>query len=160
MKKVLVILALSLMALTAKAQVYVGGGIAFAGAAANGENVAAFSIAPEVGYQFDDNMAAGLSLGLTFGEGATVLAIDPYFRYFFAEVGPVRFFGDANFNFTNTSFEGASNSTWGVGIMPGLAVDLTDQWSLVAHVAKLGYYGGAFQFALNSGATFGVYYAF
>ena len=160
MKKVLVILALSLVALTAKAQVYVGGGIAFAGAAANGENVAVFAVAPEVGYQFDDNMAAGLSLGLTFGEGTTVFSIDPYFRYFFAEVGPVRFFGDANFNFTNTSAGGASASTWGVGVMPGLAVGLTDQWSIVAHVGKLGYYGGAFQFGINSGSTIGVYYAF
>ena len=78
MKKILVILALSLVALSAKAQVYVGGSLAFAGSG----NAAAFSIAPEAGYCFDDSMAAGLSLGLGFGNGATTLSIDPYFRYF------------------------------------------------------------------------------
>lgn len=156
MKKILVILALSLVALSAKAQVYVGGGVSFAGSG----NAAVFSIAPEAGYCFDDDMAAGLSLGLGFGKGATALAIDPYFRYFFAELGPVRFFGDAHFNFTHTMAGDATSSTWGIGVRPGIAVNITDNWSLVAHVARLGYYEGAFGFYLNTGSTIGVYYAF
>ena len=156
MKKILVILALSLVALSAKAQVYVGGSLAFAGSG----NAAAFSIAPEAGYCFDDSMAAGLSLGLGFGNGATTLSIDPYFRYYFAEVGPVRFFGDAHFNFTHTMAGDASASTWGIGVRPGISVNLTDSWSIVAHVARLGYYGGAFGFNLNTGSSIGVYYAF
>lgn len=156
MKKIIVILALSLVALTAKAQVYVGGGLSFWGSG----NAAAFSIAPEAGYCFDDSMAAGLSLGLRFGNGATALSIDPYFRYYFAEVGPVRFFGDAHFNFTHTMAGDASASTWGIGVRPGISVNLTDSWSIVAHVARLGYYGGAFGFNLNTGSSIGVYYAF
>ena len=54
----------------------------------------------------------------------------------------------------------ASTSTWGIGVRPGIAVSLTDSWSLVAHVARLGYYGGAFGFNLNTGSSIGVYYAF
>ncbi len=160
MKKLFVILALSLAALTAKAQVYVGGGLSFVGTAANGENAAVFSIAPEVGYNFNDDMAAGVSLGLGFSEGVTVFDINPYFRYYFAEVGPVRFFGDAKLNFTNTSSKVASSSTWGVGVAAGIAVPLNDKWSFVTHVCSLGYYGNTFNFGINPGSTIGVYYAF
>ena len=103
MKKVLVILALSLMAFTAKAQVYVGGTLSFSGV----KEQAVFSVAPEAGYNFNDNMAAGASLGLSFTEGMTSFVIDPYFRYYFAELGPVRFFGDGHFNFTNVSVRDA-----------------------------------------------------
>ena len=157
MKKILVILALSLVALSAKAQVYVGGSLAFAGSG----KAAAFTIAPEAGYNFDDNMAAGLSLGLGLAKGMTALSIDPYFRYYFAELGPVRFFGDGHFNFTHNMVSGqAGESTWGIGVRPGVAVNLTDSWSIVAHVARLGYYEGAFSFNLNTGSSIGVFYAF
>ena len=161
MKKFFVIIALSLVALSAKAQVYVGGGIAFQGEAAKGESAAVFAIAPEVGYSFNDTMAAGISLGLGFGGGATVLSLDPYFRYFFADWGPVRFFADANFNFTNVSQQqGASSSGWGIGVMPGIAVPINNNWSVVGHIAKLGYYNGVFSFNLNGGTGIGIYYQF
>ena len=157
MKKVLVILALSLMAFTAKAQVYVGGTLSFSGV----KDQAVFSVAPEAGYNFNDNMAAGASLGLSFSKGMTSFAIDPYFRYYFAELGPVRFFGDGHFNFTNVAVRDAEGtSTWGIGVRPGIAVNLNDSWSIVTHVASLGYYGGAFGFHLNPGYTVGVYYEF
>ena len=160
MKKVLVILALSLMAFTAKAQVYVGGTLSFSGSG----NQAAFSVAPEAGYYFNDNMAAGASLGLGFSGGVTTFSIDPYFRYYFAELGPVRFFGDGHFNFTNVTVSNdngqSGSSTWGIGVRPGIAVNLNDSWSLVSHVASLGYYGGAFGFHLNPGYAIGVYYKF
>ena len=161
MKKVIVVIALALIALTAKAQVYVGGQLVFQGQAASGNSSAFFGIAPEVGYAFNDNMAAGVSLGFGFGNGATQIIVDPYFRYFFAELGPVRFFADANFNFTNISAQqGESASSWGIGIMPGIAVPINDNWSLVGHVARLGYYDGSFSFNLNNITIVGVYYQF
>jgi hypothetical protein len=163
MKKVLIILALSLMALTAKAQVYVGGGISFQGTAANGQSSAVFTIAPEVGYNLDDNMAVGLSIGMGFADGITVFSLDPYFRYYFLDWGPLRFFADGNFNFTNTSVknvENGSHSTWGLGVKPGIAVPVNEKWSIVGHVASLGYYDGTFGFNLNSMAGIGVYYEF
>lgn len=163
MKKLFVILALSLAALTAKAQVYVGGGISFNGAAANGQSTANFSVKPEVGYNLDDNMAVGLSVGLGFADGISVFSLDPYFRYYFADWGPLRFFVDGNFNFTNTSVKNAENgshSTWGLGVKPGIAVPVNEKWSVVGHVASLGYYDGTFRFGLNPGYSIGVYYAF
>ena len=157
MKKVILVLVLAMMAFTAKAQLYVGGGLSFIGTGAG----AAFSIAPEVGYNINDNMAVGGSIGLGLESGETVLSVDPYFRFYFAEVGPVRFFGDAHFNLSNVWETGEPTvTTWGIGVRPGLAVNLTDNWSIVAHVASLGYYRGTFGFPLNTGSTLGVYYCF
>lgn len=163
MKKFLVILALSFMALTAKAQVYVGGGIGFDGAAANGQSTAVFTINPEVGYNLDDNMAVGLGISLGFTDGVTVFSLDPYFRYYFLDWGPLRLFVDGNFNFTNTSVknaEGAAHSTWGLGVLPGIAVPVNERWSVVGHVGRLGYYDGTFSFNLNRVPGIGVYYEF
>ena len=157
MKKVILVIVLAMMAFTAKAQLYVGGGLSFIG---NGAG-ASFTIAPEVGYNINDNMAVGGSIGLGLESGETILSVDPYFRFYFLEVGPVRFFGDANFNLSNIWETGEpSRTTWGIGVRPGLAVNLTDNWSIVAHVASLGYYGGTFGFTLNTGSVLGVYYCF
>lgn len=161
MKKVILVLVLAMMAFTAKAQLYVGGGLSFIG---NGAG-ASFTIAPEVGYNINDNMAVGGSIGFGLDAEELTLSVDPYFRFYFAEIGPVRFFGDAHFNYTFNHItepgEPVMNvSTWGIGVRPGLAVNLTDNWSIVAHVASLGYYGGKFGFTLNTGCTLGVYYCF
>ena len=91
MKKVLLVLVLTLMAFTSKAQLYTGGSIQFLGV---GNGDAVFGVAPEVGYSFNPKMAVGTSLGLLFGGGGA-LSIDPYFRYHFVNWGPVRFFADA-----------------------------------------------------------------
>lgn len=162
MKKTLLVLVLALMAFTAKAQLYVGGSIQFVGASGG---TALFGIAPEVGYNFNDNMAVGSSVGLLFANGGTLLAIDPYFRYYFVDWGPARFFADAHINFT-TQFNGGSS--WGLGIRPGIAVDVDSHFSIVTHIAKIGYYGGGFLAGINSSIagilslepTIGVYYSF
>ena len=83
---IILVFALTLMAFTAKAQLYVGGSIQFAGA---GNGSAFFGVSPEVGYGFNQKMAVGTSLGLLFGGGGGALTIDPYFRYHFIEFGPV-----------------------------------------------------------------------
>lgn len=163
MKKVILVFALTLMAFTAKAQLYVGGSIQFAGA---GEGSALFGVSPEVGYGFNQKMAVGTSLGLLFGGGGGALTIDPYFRYHFIEFGPARIFADAHFNFS-TAFQGGGSS-WGIGIRPGLAVDLNDHFSVVSHFMRIGYYGGGFIAGINSSLTsiftlspiVGVYYSF
>lgn len=164
MKKVILVLALALMAFTAKAQFYVGGSFQFTGAGGGG---AIFGIAPEVGYNINDNMAVGSSLGFVFGAGTSVLAIDPYFRYYFADWGPARFFTDAHFNFSALLAQGGGSS-WGVGLRPGIAVDVDSHFSIVTHIAQIGYYGGGFLAGINSSVagvfnlspTIGVYYCF
>lgn len=169
MKKVILVLALTLMAFTAKAQFYVGGSVQFVGMGGGG---AVFGIAPEAGYNIGSNMAVGASLGFLFGgagEGGTsaALAIDPYFRYYFAQWGPARFFADGHFNFS-TSFGDNGVSSWGVGVRPGVAFQLDEHFSMVTHLARIGYYGGGFVAGVNSSLasivnlapTVGLYYSF
>ena len=77
-----------------------------------------------------------------------------------------RDFADAHFNFS-TAFQG-DGSSWGIGIRPGLAVDLNDHFSVVSHFMRIGYYGGGFIAGINSSLTsiftlspiVGVYYSF
>lgn len=162
MKKVLLVLALTLMAFTAKAQLYTGGSIQFLGV---GNDGAVFGVAPEVGYSFNQQMAVGTSLGLLFGGGGA-LSIDPYFRYHFVNWGPVRFFADAHLNFS-TAFDG-SGAFWGIGVRPGATVNIDDHFSLVTHIMRIGYYGGSFVAGINSSLSgilslspiLGVYYTF
>ena len=167
MKKVILVIALTLMALTAKAQFYVGGSIQFLGM---GNGGAIFGISPEAGYNFNNNMGAGASLGLMFGgagNGGSALSIDPYFRFFFVEWGTARFFVDGHINFT-TSLNQGGGTSWGAGIRPGVSFQLNDHFSMVTHLARIGYYGGGFLAGINSSLasivnlapTVGLYYAF
>ena len=129
MKKVLLVLALALVAFTAKAQLYVGGSIAF-------DTVGGFNInlAPEVGYNLNDDMAVGLAVGLGFG-GGTTIAATPYFRYCFLDWGPAILFADAQFTYQYANYGGgATANSWGIGICPGIAVPA---WAIMeAHSAS------------------------
>lgn len=155
MKKALLVIALVFMALTAKAQLYVGGAIGFTSAGP------AFVLSPELGYDINDNMAVGGALGFEFGNGVFEFDIAPYFRYYFADWGDVRFFADAQFEFAVVNVNGAGTGTrWGVGIRPGIAFPVNDRFSLVAHVMQIGYYNNAFAFNFNTGSSIGLFYNF
>lgn len=154
MKKVLLVFVLALVAFTAKAQLYVGGGVGFTAAGPS------FAISPEVGYSFNDNMAAGAALNFGIGNGFFDFEVNPYFRMYFLDWGNVRFFADAHFNFSVISFNGGSTTTWGIGVRPGIAFPVNDRFSIVTHIMQLGYYNGGFDFSLNTGSTIGIYYNF
>ncbi len=160
MKKVILVLVLAMMAFTAKAQLYVGGGVLFT--SNFGFDSPVLGLTPEVGYNFNDNMAVGTSLGFAFGSGMFQFSIDPYFRYYFIEWGIARFFGDAHFHFGLES----GIAKWGIGIRPGVAFPINDRFSVVAHLIQLGYYRDAFTFDLNYTPFYsftpkvGVFYSF
>ena len=166
MKKVLVVIVLALVAFTAKAQFYVGGSLGL-NAAQGG--AAVINVVPEVGYAFNDNMAAGCVLGWSndgtlnmFDDSAFTVA--PYFRYYFVDLGPIRLFADAQLELlflTNADNNPATRTTFGVGVAPGIAIPVTDHFSFVGHLGSLGYYNGAFglNFSGNN-VLMGVYYSF
>ncbi len=156
MKKVLVILALAFAAINANAQFYAGGALSING---QKDNVI-FGLAPEIGYNITDKIAVGVAAPLVFGDGYSIISVDPYVRYYFLEAGPVRLFADANFEFSRTKIEDFSHNSWGVGIAPGVAVPISDRFSMVAHFCRIGYYDEAFDFQFNTGSTIGLYYAF
>ena len=159
MKKVLVVLALCLMAFTAKAQLYVGGGINFQ--AAQG-GTATINMAPEVGFCINDNMAVGGIIRFSTGNANTV-AMNPYFRYSFVKFGHVKLFADADLRLTMVTPQGANTTTttFGIGVCPGISYSPTRHINFAARMGQIGYYGGAFSFTVNTTAlNIAAYYVF
>ncbi len=175
MKKLLLTAVVALVTLSANAQVYAGGSVAFWRNFNGSENVTTFSLKPEVGYNLSDNLAIGVALGYEYeyyqGGKWNGLSVNPYARYTFAEFGPVKLFADGGFEFETGKWKDAdSESYWGVGVKPGVAVNLTEQLSFVAHLGFVGYRdsndhaykgGDGIGFDLSGNdLSFGLYYNF
>ncbi len=142
MKKFLMMVAFVAATMTANAQVYVGGGLGFNSHDNGAESSTAFEIMPEVGYQLDDKLAVGITLGYeSEADGdITTLSLAPYARYTFVSWDKVSLFADAQFEFAQTDTEGAAKvNAWSIGVMPGLKVNITDNLSLVTKAGWLGY---------------------
>ena len=121
MKKILLMAAFAVATLSANAQVWVGGALGF-----NYENekdvekVTSFNIAPEVGYNLDENWAIALSLDFGYANhkpevldsyGVTTFTVAPYVRYTFARAGVANFFLDGGFGIGTRKVEGNDATT-------------------------------------------------
>lgn len=170
MKKVLVFLFVAMAALTAKSQVYVGGSLSVWG----GDDVTSFGIAPEVGYNFNDQWAVGGVIDFEHskigGVKTNAFAIAPYARYTFFENDLLRVFADGGFGISTVGVKGRGDNVNGfeIGIRPGLAIKLTDHLSVLT---KVGFFGYRDDYMLNSMSgggfslngedlSFGLYYTF
>ncbi len=170
MKKVLVFLFVIMAALSAKAQVYVGGSLSVWG----GDDVTSFGIAPEVGYNFNDKWAVGGVLEFDHskvnGLKTNGFALAPYARYTFFENDILRVFADGGFGFSTVGVKDHGDNVNGfeVGIRPGLALKLTDHLSVLTKVGFFGYRDDYMLNTLNGGGfslsgqdlSFGLYYTF
>lgn len=153
MKKILLTLLVSLVALTASAQAYIGGGV---GVWRNtDDNFTNFTLKPEVGYNLSDKWALGIGLDFThnyynphevddddYGKVNT-FSIDPYARWSFVKFGPVKLFLDMGFGVGVVKAKGADDSyvNWNVGLRPGVKVSLTKNLDFIAHAGFLGFKG-------------------
>lgn len=174
MKKFFMIAVMAVAALSASAQVYVGGNIGFSSDKANSDAKATnkFTIAPEAGYTFSDKMAAGIQLGFTTekhgdADAMNTFQVAPYARYTFCKSGAVDLFVDGGIIFE--AYGSDSGSSFGVGLRPGIAFNASEK---VAIIAKTGYLGYQFankdagewsKFAIgldNAAVSFGVFYKF
>lgn len=178
MKKIFMTLAAAVLAISASAQVYLGGAAGLTSVSHDGNSTTNFVIMPEIGYNLDDNWALGISVGYgESGKDATkvkTFIVNPYARYTFAKFSKVNLFVDGGFSFENVDSKslGYKVNTWGIGLKPGVAVNLNEKFSLVAHLGYLGYesakpdFDGAKAtntFGLSVDATtvnFGFYYNF
>lgn len=184
MKKIFAVALVAMMTMTVNAQVYVGGGVGFQTTSQDGNSETFFKLVPEIGYNLDENWAVGIAVG--YGEHKTTLKsgnlkttakvkafeIAPYARYTFAKFDKVNLFVDGAVDYLHTDNAGDKNNTFSIGLKPGVAVNLNDKLSFVAHAGFLGYqnskddYEGAkaantFGFDLDgSNLSFGVYYNF
>lgn len=181
MKKILLSMVVALVAMTASAQMYVGGELGFWRNWQNGANNTTVSVLPEVGYGLTDNIALGVTLGYTYnynaGTKVNAFKVAPYARYTFLKLDNVNLFLDGGFGFASYKAKvggvsGDAQNAWEVGVKPGVAVNLTEKVSFVAHVGFLGYrtsddavseavFGkNGLGFNLDNALTFGLYWNF
>ncbi len=150
MKKFLVSAVMAVMALGAFAQDWYAGG-AFGFWRNSGDNVTSFQILPEVGFNLSDNLAIGTTVGYDYsyedGIKRSLVVFNPYVRYAFFKNGNVSIFcdGGVDLGFGKAKANGQSSDTavtYGIGLAPGVAYSLSDNFSIVAHVGFIGYRGG------------------
>jgi len=176
-------LAAAFVAVSMSAQVYVGGSFGFTSFDDSNKSHSAFKFMPEVGYNLDENMSIGVTLG--YKQGSTSAAwelnnpnkdlksfsIAPYLRYSFAKFGPVSVFADGALEYEHIDNDGAKANGFGLAVLPGIAVNLNEKLSFVSHVGRLGYKqskadaDGAkaistFGLDLDNALSFGLYYNF
>ena len=112
MKKFFLGLAISVISISANAQVYVGGGLGFSSVKeAHHEDVdvdtkTTFSLVPEIGYQLDEKLAVGVGLGYSHSKYGDLkgdaFSIEPYARYTFAKLGNVDLFIEGGLGYQHT----------------------------------------------------------
>ena len=165
MKKIMMTLAAVAVAATMNAQVYLGGtlGLGFENKLidkdGNDATGMTFQIKPEFGYNLDEKSSVGIVLGFgvtnntnemlnqndTFAKAlvggkktdksAIQFAIAPYYRYKFVQFDKVDLFIDAQVGFVYTKYDEWNNTTFNIGVRPGVAFNASDK---ISFVAKLG----------------------
>ena len=191
MKKIMMIAAMMVAAVSANAQVWIGGEVGFntttntvkVNGVSTDETTNNFTIAPEIGYNLDDNLAIGIAFGYAAGstsaawnltdpnEDLKVFEVSPYVRYTLVKLGSVSIFADGGIDYAHIDNDGDKANAFGVGIKPGLAVTLTPKLSFVSHFGMLGYqqakadHDGAEAIStigldLSNNLSFGLYYNF
>lgn len=177
MKKLMLLAVMAIASLTAVAQDwYAGGSVGFWRNAT--DNLTSFQILPEVGYNISDKVAVGAQFGYDYSYednvNVNLFVIDPYLRYSLFKNDNINVFVDGGvdlgFGWAKANDESTDTAvTYGIGFKPGIAYNISDNLSLVAHVGFLGFQGGndASQapdqggFMLDgSNLSFGVYYSF
>ena len=162
MKKIMLSLAMALVSVCASAQVYIGG---TAGISSNkigdGDSKTAYTLMPEIGYQFNNKWEAGLEIGIKKGEvcklsavgESTTFKVAPYVRYTAVETKLVNLFVEGTIGYGSVSKGGGDY--YEAGIKPDLAVKLSDHVNFITKVGFLGYKGYSPDQGKNS-STFGL----
>lgn len=146
MKKFLMTIAAAFVAVSMSAQneMYVGGTLSFD---SKYNYDSQFKIAPEFGVKLNDQWGVGAILSYTntkytSGAKANVFKFNPYARYYALNIGKVNVFVDGGLYFETTTNEPAAGAKttdngFGLNVTPGIAFNLTEKISLVAHAPSL-----------------------
>ena len=161
MKKIMMTLAAVCVAATMNAQMYIGGtvGLDFQNKLIDKDGNEAtgmyFQVKPELGYNLDEKSSVGIALGISMtnngnkftinnqarfaghkmDKSATQFEIAPYYRYKFLQFDKIDIFVDAYAALKYTTYDEWNNTTFGLGVRPGVAFNANDKFSFVA---KLG----------------------
>ncbi|MCM1021470.1 MAG: porin family protein [Muribaculum sp.] len=148
MKKILTLAIVLIATLTASAEGwYAGGNVGFNRNTT--DNKTGVIIMPEVGYNFTERAAIGATLGYEhqYNDGLKLdlVKISPYLRYTYAKIGMVDLFidggVDVGIGHSKAYGDGGCAVVWGIGLKPGVAFNINEKFSLVAHIGYLGYQG-------------------
>lgn len=149
MKKIFMTMMVAMVAMVASAQVYVGGNFGIASVSVDGadDDETIYSLLPEIGYKFSDEIAVGAEFGwskaglshyngeLTITNLNRTFEINPYLRYTFFQSKVVNAFVDASVGYCH--YNGAED-VYSVGLKPGVEVKL-NKFSLISRLGFLGY---------------------
>ncbi len=149
MKKLFMTLVAAVMAVSASAQVYVGGTFSVNGnetkiQAAGLEKATkntTYEFLPEIGYNIDKDLALGVALGWqgTTKGGAKAFEVNPYARLTFVHSKYVNVFVDGGVGYKNY-YSNQDGESFYIGLKPGLSVNLNKNFSFVT---KVGFFGWA-----------------
>lgn len=161
MKKLFMTLAAAVIAVSASAQVYVGGNVGIASTKIAGQDSkTTYKVLPEIGYKLNQDWAIGTVIG--WGKGTPVeienadaavgtFEVAPYVRYTALHTKVVDLFVDGGASYKH--YNGTGNE-WSVGLKPGVALNVNKNVSIVAHVGFVGYknYKPSYEGAKSSNA--------
>ena len=169
MKKIMMIAAMMVAAVSANAQVWIGGEVGFntstntvkVNGVSTDETTNNFTIAPEIGYNLSDKWAVAVKVAFAHsGNNAQVaalvanwglnnattnaFAINPYARYTFVKSGNFSAFVDGGVAYSTIHINGTSDVLGNinqvkVGFNPGVAYAISPKVGLVAHLGDLSY---------------------
>ncbi len=143
MKKLVFTLVVAFMAIiSADAQVYVGG--SFNLTHDKNADVTNFSIAPEVGYNLNENWTIAAEIGYTHFKSdenkANAFNFAPYARFSFFEKGIVRLFLDGGVGISTYKRESYDSvNGFEIGIKPGIALEICKNLTFVTKYGFAGY---------------------
>lgn len=171
MKKGLLLVVVMLATIAVKAQdIYVGGSLNVWRNSTG--NTTSFKVAPEIGYNFNETWALGAELNYSHNyvnqSTTNSVSIAPYIRWSYYQNDAVRLFldGTAAIGFNKVK-DGDTSKAGQVGLRPGIAVKLNDNFSFIAKYGFLGYRrnvstaGDSFGLALTSeDLSIGFHYTF
>ncbi len=177
MKKIFLTAFMAVCAMTANAQVWMGGAVGFDVTDYDGadKNEFTFRLAPEVGYSLNEKWDIAASLGISTiknesgikDANGTSFTINPYARYTFAKAGIASFFVDGGFGYgIYHPKHGDNTNNFYIGVRPGVKVALSEKVCLVSHLGYLGYqwiedHSNSFGLGVdNNTIDFGLYWSF
>lgn len=172
MKKLFLLFFVVCAATSVNAQLYVGGSLSAWINETKTTETTTIKFLPEVGFSISDRWSFGTVLGYTYKDvddkiTTKTFEFAPYARFSFYRTELVRLFVEGGFSFYSSKAGKAdAETTYSVGLKPGIALDLSERISLVA---KFGFFGyrqyaeddDAYGFSIDgNGLSLGVFYMF
>lgn len=150
MKKILVFVFIVMATLSMNAQVYLGGTLGISQTKVDDDKATTYKIMPEIGYNISDQWAVGATFGYQKGNlsyagkvlvDAKVFQFAPYARFTFFRSDLINLFVDGTVGYANVKIDDLDGSAdaFEIALKPGLAVNLSKNFSIVAKYGFLGY---------------------